>query len=104
MYAIVRAKGRQYKVEPGKVITTDKFDSAAGDKIELPEVLLIVSDDGNAQVGQPTVKGAVVRATVVETFRDKKVLVFKYKSKLGFRRHRGHRQTYTRLMIDSITL
>jgi large subunit ribosomal protein L21 len=105
MYAIIRAVGRQYKAEPGKVIITEKFkNNQVGDTIDLSEVLLVVNDDGSARVGQPTVPGAVVKATLVETFRAKKVLVFHYRAKMRYRQRRGHRQTYSRLKIESITL
>ena len=104
MYAIIKAVGRQYKVEPGKTVVTEKMQLEAGATVDLSEVLLIVNDNGSAIIGQPTVKGAVVRATVVEQFRDKKVLVFHYRAKLRIRKRRGHRQSLTRLKIESINV
>jgi large subunit ribosomal protein L21 len=105
MYAIIRAVGRQYRVEPGKTIITEKFkNNQAGDTLDLSEVLLVVNDDGSATIGQPTVKGAVVKATLIEHYRGQKVIVYHYRAKQRLRRKRGHRQTYSRLKIESITL
>jgi large subunit ribosomal protein L21 len=101
MYAIVRSGGRQYIAEPGKTIDVEKIAVDAGAAIEL-EVLLVAPDSGKTQVGTPLVKGAVVKATVVDHYRAKKILVWKYRPGLRFRKRRGHRQTYTRLRIDSI--
>ncbi|MBX3086325.1 MAG: 50S ribosomal protein L21 [Anaerolineae bacterium] len=104
MYAIIKAVGRQYKVEPGKTVVTEKMPVEAGATIDLTEVLLVVNDNGSAVVGQPTVKGAVVRATVVEQYRGEKVLVFHYRAKQRIRKRRGHRQSLTRLKIESINV
>ena len=101
MYAIVRTGGRQYRAEPGKVIDVEKLPVEAGDIIDL-EALLIAPDEGDPLIGQPIVDGVVVKATVVEHYRAKKILVWKYRPGLRYRRRRGHRQTYTRLHIDSI--
>ena len=101
MYAIVRTGGRQYRAEPGKVIDVEKLPVEAGDAVEL-EALLIAPDDGDPLIGRPVVDGVVVHATVVEHYRAKKILVWKYRPGLRYRRRRGHRQTYTRLRIESI--
>jgi large subunit ribosomal protein L21 len=101
MYAIVRTGGRQYRAEPGKVIDVEKLPVEAGDTIDL-EALLVAPDDGDPLIGRPVVDGVVVHATVVEHYRAKKILVWKYRPGLRYRRRRGHRQTYTRLRIESI--
>jgi large subunit ribosomal protein L21 len=101
MYAIVRTGGRQYRAEPGKIIDVEKLAVEAGDVINL-ETLLVAPDDGSPVIGHPVVEGVVVQATVVEHYRAKKILVWKYRPGLRYRRRRGHRQTYTRLHIDSI--
>ncbi len=101
MYAIVRTGGRQYRAEPGKLIDVEKLPVEAGDIIDL-EALLIAPDEGDPLIGRPIVDGVVVKATVVEHYRAKKILVWKYRPGLRYRRRRGHRQTYTRLHIDSI--
>ncbi len=103
MYAIVRTGGKQYRAEPGHVIDVEKLAVEAGASITLEEVLLVAPDGGGSVlIGQPLVSGASVAATVVEHYRAKKVLIWKYRPGLRYRRRRGHRQTYTRLHIDSI--
>ena len=102
MYAIVRTGGRQYRAEPGKVIDVEKLPVEAGSSVDL-EVLLVAPDSGDVVVGRPVVEGATVTATVVEHYRAKKVLIWKYRPGLRYRRRRGHRQTYTRLRIEGIT-
>ena len=103
MYAIIRTGGRQYRAEPGLVIDVERLPQDEGEVIDLTDVLLLVPDEGEAQVGQPIVANTVVKATVVKQARARKVYVWKYKPKLRYRRRRGHRQYFTRLRIDSIT-
>lgn len=100
MYAIVRVGGRQYPAEVGKTIVVEKLPNDVGDEIELSEVLFIGGDEPS--VGAPLVDGALVKATVVEQFKGKKIIVFKYKPKARYRRKQGHRQHYTRLRIEDI--
>lgn len=102
MYAIVRTGGRQFRAEPGKVIEVEKRPEQAGASISLNEVLLVVPDGGAPVIGHPLVPGAAVQATVVEHYRAEKILIWKYRPGLRYRRRKGHRQTYTRLRIDSI--
>jgi large subunit ribosomal protein L21 len=101
MYALVEFKGKQYKAEKDAVITVDSIDAEAGAKIDIDTVLLI-SDGDKVSVGQPYVKGAKVTAEVVDNFRDKKVIVYKYKSKKDYHRTIGHRQHYTNIKITGI--
>jgi len=103
MYAVIRSGGRQYRAEPGQLIDVERLPDEEGASIELTDVLLIVSDNGEARIGQPVVGGAAVMATVVKQDRYPKVFVWKYKPKERYRRRRGHRQYFTRLRIDSIT-
>ncbi|MCH5293461.1 MAG: 50S ribosomal protein L21 [Treponema sp.] len=103
MYATIEFKGKQYKAEKDAVLTVDKVDAEKGTKIDIDTVLL-VSDGDKISVGAPYVKGAKVTVVVEESFRDKKVLVFKYKSKKDYHRLIGHRQHYTKVRVDSITL
>lgn len=102
MYAIIRTGGRQFRAEPGKVIEVEKRPEAAGTSLDLDEVLLVVPDNGAPVVGRPLVQGVSVKATVVEHYRAPKILIWKYRPGLRYRRRRGHRQTYTRLRIESI--
>lgn len=103
MYAIVRTGGRQYRAEIGAVIDVDRLPNAVDSILELSDVLL-VGDNDKTVIGQPLVDGAKVTATVVEQFRAKKVIVFRYRQRTNYRRKTGHRQYYTRLRIDSINL
>ena len=101
MYAIVRIGGKQYQAEIGKTIVVEKLPYPVGEKVEFNEVLLI-SDGPQTKVGQPLVEGASVKAQVVEQFKGKKIIVFKYKPKIRYRRKQGHRQQYTRLLVENI--
>lgn len=103
MYAIVRTGGRQYRAEPGKIIDVDKLNAEAGSSLTLQEVLLVVPDEGAPLIGRPLVNGAAVQATVLGHYRAKKIIVWKYRPGLRYRRRRGHRQTYTRLKIEGVT-
>ena len=103
MYANIEFKGKQYKAEKDAVLTVDKLDAEKGTKIDIDTVLL-VSDGDKISVGTPYVQGAKVTVIVEESFRDKKVLVFKYKSKKDYHRLIGHRQQYTNVRVESITL
>lgn len=101
MYAVVRIGGRQYPVEIGQTVVVEKLPYEVGDTVEIDEVLLVSNDD-DITVGQPVIDGASVKAEVVEQFKGKKIVVFKYKPKVRYRRKQGHRQYYTRLRIDDI--
>ena len=103
MYAIIRSGGKQYRAEVGATIDVDRLPQAIGESIDLSDVLL-VADDADAKIGQPLVEGARVSATVVEQFRGKKIIVYKYRQRTNYRRKQGHRQYYTRLRIDDISL
>ena len=101
MYAVVETGGKQYKVSAGDVIDVEKVLYEVGERIELDRVLL-VADGDEVRVGQPTVEGAKVLATVVGHGKDKKVIIFKYMPKERYRRKKGHRQSYTQLKIEQI--
>ena len=101
IYAIIETGGKQYKVTPGQVIDVDRLDVAEGDTVELDRVLFI-GDDSRATVGTPTVDGAKVIATSQGEGKAKKIIVFRYKAKVRYRKKTGHRQLYTRLAIDKI--
>jgi large subunit ribosomal protein L21 len=102
-YAIVEDGGKQYKAVEGQTIEVDHFDSETGDQLDLERVLLIV-DEENIQIGTPLVEGAKVQATVVSQVKGPKVVVFRYKPKKRYRVKTGHRQKYTRLQIESISV
>ncbi|MBT9160114.1 MAG: 50S ribosomal protein L21 [Chloroflexi bacterium] len=101
IYAVIATGGKQYRVSPGQVIDVERLPGEKGSPVELGEVLLVV-DGGRIVAGQAALDRARVRATIVNQCRQRKTIVFKYKSKVRYRRKRGHRQPYTRLMIDEI--
>ncbi len=100
MYAIIETGGKQIKVEVGQKIFTEKLDVEAGAEYTFDKVLLVSGD--KTSVGTPYVQGATVVAKVEKQDKQKKILVFKYKSKANYRRKQGHRQPYTCLTIESI--
>jgi large subunit ribosomal protein L21 len=103
MYAIIKAGGKQYRVQPGETIYVERLVGAVGDKVTLTEVLM-VSGDGGTQIGAPSVPSASVVGTVVGQVRDHKVRVFKFKHRKHYRKTRGHRQYQTALKVDAINV
>lgn len=104
MYAVVEYKGNQYKAEKDAVLQVSKInDAKPGDTVTIDTVLL-VSDGDKISVGTPYVKGAKVTVEVGVTFKDKKVLVFKYKSKKDYHRLIGHREQYTTVTVKDVVL
>ena len=102
MYAIVRAGGKQYRVEEKGLVTVDKLAGEAGETVTLGEVLYVGGTD-NPQWGKPIVSGAAVTATIVAQTKGKKIDGFTYKAKKNVRNHYGHRQDITTLKIGAIT-
>jgi large subunit ribosomal protein L21 len=102
-FAIVESGGKQYRAVEGATIEVDLLPVQPGDKLDLPAVLL-VSDGEKTSVGAPLVKGAAVKATVVDHTKGPKIDVFRYRPKKHYRVKTGHRQQYTLLMVDSITV
>ena len=100
MYAIIATGGKQYKVSEGETIKVEKLGAEAGSKFTFDQVLLVSGDE--VKVGNPTVSGASVEATVVGDGKAKKVIVYKYKRKTGYHKKNGHRQQYTAVTIDKI--
>ncbi|MFC1934522.1 50S ribosomal protein L21 [Chloroflexota bacterium] len=101
IYAVIETGGKQYKVTSGQVIDVDRLGVAEGDTVELDKVLLIADDD-KVTAGTPTIDGAKIIATSQGEGKAKKIIVFKYKPKVRYRKKTGHRQLYTRLTIDKI--
>lgn len=101
MYAIVETGGKQYRVEKGDLIDVELCGDE--DEIELDRVLMI-GGEGTTQIGNPTVEGARVRASVVREVRGPKIIVFKKKRRKGYKRTRGHRQNLTRLRVEEIAV
>ena len=101
MQAIIVTGGKQYKVAEGDVLFIEKLEAEAGETITFDQVLAILDGD-NATFGAPTVEGASVEATVVKNGKGKKVRIFKYNPKKGYRKRQGHRQPYTKVQISAI--
>ena len=103
MYAIIESCGRQYKVSEGDVVFFEKLNAEEGKKVTFDNVVL-VSEEGKVQVGNPYVKGVKVEGKVVSHGKHKKIIVFKMKAKKNERKKQGHRQPYTKVEITSIKL
>ena len=103
MYAVIETGGKQYKVQEDQLVDVEKLPLAVGEKIELDRVLL-VADGEQVQVGQPTVEGAKILATVVGQDKHRRVLIFKYHPRKRYRLKKGHRQLFTRLHVDKIVV
>ena len=101
MYAIIESCGRQYKVSEGDVVFFEKLDAEEGKKVTFDNVVM-VSEEGKVQVGNPYVKGVKVEGKVVSHGKAKKIIVFKLTAKKNERTKRGHRQPYTKVEITSI--
>ncbi len=102
MYAIIVTGGKQYKVSEGDVIRVEKLDVEAGKEVTFDNVIA-VNDDTTLKVAGD-VANAKVSATVMEQGKGKKVIVYKYKSKTGYHKKNGHRQCFTAVKIDKISL
>ncbi len=100
MYAIVETGGKQVKVEVGQTVFVEKIEAAEGETVTLDKVLLVGGE--KTSVGVPYVQGATVTAKVEKQGRGKKIVVFKYRPKKNYRKKQGHRQSYTKLVIEAI--
>ena len=101
MYAIIKTGGKQYRVEEGLIIKVEKLEAETGDTVDFDKVLSVVDDNG-PKFGKPLVEGAKVSGKVIDQGKDKKVIVFKYKRKKRYRKKTGHRQPYTRVLVEKI--
>ena len=101
MYAVLTTGGKQYRVSEGDVLFVEKLNAEVDSTVELTEVLA-VSKDGELKFGAPVVEGAKVVAKVLAQGKAKKVVVFKYKRKKDYRRKNGHRQPYTKIVVEKI--
>ncbi|MDR2601363.1 MAG: 50S ribosomal protein L21 [Spirochaetaceae bacterium] len=102
MYALIEFKGKQYRIEKGTVLKTELVPQEPGSKLDVDSVLLVSGDV--LKVGAPYVAGAKASFSVQSHEKDKKVIVFKYKPKKDYRRKRGHRQPYSVLKVEDISV
>jgi large subunit ribosomal protein L21 len=101
MYAVVKTGGKQYRITPGEKLKVEQIAADVGAEVVLDQVLMVGEGD-SVRLGQPTVAGATVKATVVSHGRGDKVEIFKMRRRKHYQKHQGHRQNYTELKIDSI--
>ena len=103
MYAVIKSGGKQYRVAEGEIVRLEKLEVDSGSKVEFKDVLLVKTDD-KTFIGSPLVEGAKVLGVVEGSGLGDKVLVFKYKKKKQYRRTRGHRQHFSEVRIESISV
>ena len=101
MYAVIKTGGKQYKVAAGEKLKVEQIPADVGAQVILDQVLM-VGDDVSVRLGQPTVAGASVKATVLSHGRGEKLRIFKMRRRKHYQKHQGHRQGYTELQIDGI--
>jgi large subunit ribosomal protein L21 len=99
----VETGGKQYQMATGDVLDVELLPGEVGSKVILDKVLFF-SGGGEVKIGQPYLEGARVEAVLVDRFKDKKVIVFKFRHKTGYRRLRGHRQNYSRIKVEKIEI
>lgn len=103
MYAVIKTGGKQYKVHEEQILKVEKLEGTEGSQIEFDDILMY-SDGETITLGSPNVEKALVKAHILDQGKGKKTLVFKYKRRKGYRKMRGHRQDYTEIKIESITV
>ncbi|MBW1765996.1 MAG: 50S ribosomal protein L21 [Deltaproteobacteria bacterium] len=101
MYAVIQTGGKQYKVAPGEEVKVEKIPGNTGDSIAFDKVLF-TSDGENVNVGNPFLEGTKVVGRITRHGKDRKIVVFKYKKRKGYRKKQGHRQDFTLIRIDNI--
>ncbi len=101
MYAVVATGGKQYKVEKGNVLRIESVKGKIGSDISFDNVVMF-SDGENVKIGQPNVDDVAVRGRIISQSKSKKIIVFKYKKRKGYRRKYGHRQPYTAVLIEEL--
>ena len=102
-HAVIETGGKQYRVKEGDVIFIEKLEAQEGDEVKFDKVLAILGE-GSAKFGAPTVKGASVAGSVIKNGKSKKIIVYKMRPKKGYRKKQGHRQPYTKVQINTITV
>ena len=102
MYAIIQTGSKQYKVEKGTKLQVELLFQEAGSDIEISEVLVVGGQEGAAKIGQPYVSGSKVVAKITKHLRSPKVIIFKKRSKKGYKKTQGHRQNLTEIEIQDI--
>jgi len=102
MYAVLNTGGKQYKVSEGDILRVEKISAELNSTVELTDVLAVSNGEGELTIGNPVVEGAKVVAKVLAHGKAKKVVVFKFKPKKDYRKKQGHRQPFTKILIEKI--
>ena len=102
MYAVLNTGGKQYKVSEGDILKVEKISAELNSTVELTDVLAVSNGEGELTIGNPVVEGAKVTAKVIAHGKAKKVIVFKFKAKKDYRKKQGHRQPFTKILIEKI--
>ncbi len=103
MYAVVKTGGKEYRISQGDLIRVEKMEGKVGDQVTMKDILM-VSHEGQVQVGNPLLANAVITGEIVQQVKGKKVLIYKMKRRKNYRRTKGHRQTYTYIRVNDISL
>jgi large subunit ribosomal protein L21 len=103
MNAVVKTGGKEYRIAKGDLIRVEKMEGKVGDQVTMKDILMI-SDEDKVQVGNPFLTNAVITGEIVQQVRGKKVLIYKMKRRKNYRRTKGHRQTYTYVRVNDISL
>ena len=103
MYAVIQTGGKQYRVAPGDVVKVEKLSGKIGDSISFDKVLM-TSDGDNVNLGNPYLEDSRVMGRIARHGKDRKIIVFKYKRRKGYRRKQGHRQDFTLIKVEDIKI
>jgi len=103
MYAVVKTGGKEYRISKGDIIRVEKMEGKTGDQVTVKDILM-VSQEGKAQFGTPYLTNATIMGEIVQEAKGRKVLTYKMKKRKNYRRFKGHRQTYTYLKVNDISL
>jgi large subunit ribosomal protein L21 len=103
MYAVVRSGGKEYRVSKGDILQVEKLEGKVGDEVKLNDVL-VVSDEGQTKVGTTILNKVVVTGEIVQQIEGRKILTYKMKKRKNYRRMKGHRQPYTHIKVNDISI
>ncbi len=103
MYAVVKSGGKQYRISKGDIIRVEKVGGKVGDQVTMKDVLMVFGE-GQVQLGSPLLAGAVITGEIVQQAKGQKVLTYKMKRRKNYRRTKGHRQTYSYIRVNDISL
>jgi len=103
MYAVVKTGGKEYRMSPGDLIRVEKMEGKVGDQVTMRDILMVSHDD-QLTMGNPLLANAVITGEIIQHVKGRKVLTYKMKRRKNYRRTKGHRQTYTYIKVNDITV